>query len=259
VPELPLVSCLCLTYNRPPSYLHLVAEAVESFLRQDYPGPKELVILNDAAGQTLTCMAPEVDVLNLPRRFRTIGEKYAACTALARGDVLCWWDDDDISLPWRLSRSVQALTDRGAGYYNPGGYWYLDGAGLHHEHGVGPCYNCSAVKREAYERAAVLGFGIDLDARLHDALVATSGIRRAGPEAGPEGWSYIYRWGVSPEHSSAKGMGGTDGQPASPGYVLSGQRPVAAGTFDVVPAWRQNYAALVASHLTALQGTKLQT
>ena len=35
-PPSPGASCLCLTYGRP----HLLEEAVESFLRQDFAGPK---------------------------------------------------------------------------------------------------------------------------------------------------------------------------------------------------------------------------
>ena len=41
--DLPAVSCICLTYGR----VALLEEAIESFLRQDYPGVKELVVLND--------------------------------------------------------------------------------------------------------------------------------------------------------------------------------------------------------------------
>jgi len=37
------VSCQCITYDR----VELLEEAIESFLRQDYKGEKELVILND--------------------------------------------------------------------------------------------------------------------------------------------------------------------------------------------------------------------
>ncbi|MCL4258972.1 MAG: glycosyltransferase family 2 protein, partial [Anaerolineales bacterium] len=45
----PPVSCICPTYGR----VELLEEAIESFLRQDYPGQKELIVLNDYAGQTL--------------------------------------------------------------------------------------------------------------------------------------------------------------------------------------------------------------
>jgi glycosyltransferase involved in cell wall biosynthesis len=51
------VSCICPTYNRPPNYQWLLEEAIESFLRQDY-AEKELLVLNDCAGQELVCDAP---------------------------------------------------------------------------------------------------------------------------------------------------------------------------------------------------------
>ncbi|MCX6908301.1 MAG: glycosyltransferase family A protein [Verrucomicrobia bacterium] len=47
--ETPAVSCMCLTYGRP----QVLAEAVQSFLQQNYAGPKELVVLNDLDCQTL--------------------------------------------------------------------------------------------------------------------------------------------------------------------------------------------------------------
>src|SRR5215203_4271785 len=71
----PLVSCICATYNRPPSHQHLIEEAIESFLRQDYPN-KELIIVNDAAGQELVCDAPGVRTFNVSERFPNLGEKY---------------------------------------------------------------------------------------------------------------------------------------------------------------------------------------
>jgi glycosyltransferase involved in cell wall biosynthesis len=50
----PFVSCICLTYNRAPNHLHLVGEAVESYLRQSYPADRrQLLILNDTPGQEL--------------------------------------------------------------------------------------------------------------------------------------------------------------------------------------------------------------
>src|SRR5437870_2425060 len=103
--ELPLVSCQCITYGR----TTLLDEAVESFVRQDYVGPKELVILNDYADLTLACDVAGVKVINIPYRFRTIGEKRNACVALGRGDIIFPWDDDDIHLPHRISYSLQQM------------------------------------------------------------------------------------------------------------------------------------------------------
>src|SRR5437763_15411277 len=78
----PPVSCFCLTYGRP----RVLEEAIHSFLRQDYAGPKEMIVLNDYADQILEFDHPEVQVSNLPKRFRTLGEKMNAAIALASPD-----------------------------------------------------------------------------------------------------------------------------------------------------------------------------
>ncbi len=106
--DLPPVSCMCLTYGRP---TWVVNEAVESFVRQDYAGERELVLLNDCAQQTYSCDHPDVVVVNTGRRFKTVGEKRNACAALAQHDLLCVWDDDDIYLPHRLSFSVRMMRE----------------------------------------------------------------------------------------------------------------------------------------------------
>ena len=64
--ETPPVSCMCLTYGRP----HLLEEAVESFLRQDYRGLKELVVVNDLSDQHLAFEHPEVRITRVGRRRR---------------------------------------------------------------------------------------------------------------------------------------------------------------------------------------------
>jgi hypothetical protein len=71
----PAVSCICLTYGRP----ELLDEAIYSFLQQDYPGTKELVVLNDYEDQILTFVHPEVQAINVAKRFRTVGEKMKCC------------------------------------------------------------------------------------------------------------------------------------------------------------------------------------
>ncbi|MFQ5734587.1 MAG: glycosyltransferase [Planctomycetaceae bacterium] len=115
---LPFVSCQCITYGR----TELLDEAVESFLRQDYAGAQELVILNDYSELTIQCDLPEVKVVNLPYRMKTIGEKRNACVALCSGGVIFLWDDDDISLPHRISYSLQQM--EGGRYFNGDKCWY---------------------------------------------------------------------------------------------------------------------------------------
>lgn len=106
------VSCLCKTYGRP----NLLEEAIQSFLIQDFAGPKELIVLNDFDAQHLTFTHPEVRVINTQERFPTLGDKHNAIAELARYDLLAPWDDDDIYLPNRLSLSVANLQ---RGFFKP--------------------------------------------------------------------------------------------------------------------------------------------
>lgn len=108
-----LVSCYCPTYGR----VHCLEESVECFLRQDYKGPKELVILNDYEHQTISFDHPEVKVINVPYRIEPLGAKFNATVALCSGDVLMCWEDDDIYLPHRISYTLERMPE---GIYHTG-------------------------------------------------------------------------------------------------------------------------------------------
>ncbi|NJN06124.1 MAG: glycosyltransferase family 2 protein [Rhodobacteraceae bacterium] len=115
----PPVSCICPTYGR----VELLEEAIESFLRQDYPGQKELIVLNDYEQQTLLFDHPEVRIVNLRDRFQSVGEKYKAAVALASHDLIFVWHDDDIYLPHRLSYSVAQCGENKA-YFKADQAWF---------------------------------------------------------------------------------------------------------------------------------------
>jgi len=78
-----------------------------------------------------------------------IGDKQNAAVGLARGELIAPWDDDDISLPWRLSLSVERLCD--GDYFNPRCYWFLDNEGLNCDHSMGYAHNASLFRRAAFE------------------------------------------------------------------------------------------------------------
>lgn len=104
---LPLISCLCCTYGRP---IHL-GEAIKCFNDQDYQN-KELIVLNDQEQVTLilpSCPA-NIRIINHPKRFGSLGEKRNYIRTLANGDYFCIWDDDDLYLPHRISKSVEYIT-----------------------------------------------------------------------------------------------------------------------------------------------------
>ncbi len=233
---LPLVSCICPTYNRPPRYQHLLEEAIASFLRQDYPN-KELIVLNDCPGQELICDEPGVRVVNVAERYPSIGDKQNAAVSLARGELIAPWDDDDISLPWRLSLSVARLGD--GDYFNPRSYWFLDNGGLHFDHPVGYANNASLFRRAAFEGvggypSVSLGADAALDAAFAGLAHAVDPLR-GDKELTRGEWFYIYRWGVSPAHMSGSGV--------EDFYREVGKQPIVEGCFHLSPHWRRDYLA----------------
>ncbi len=130
--SLPLVSCIMPTYGRP----DYVAESIAMFLAQDYPR-KELLILNDCPGQTLTGNFPGIRIINAPSRWPTLGEKRNAAIELAKGDYIAVWDDDDVYFPWRLSASMQCILETNAAIYCPAEYWaYWGDENLHENQAI---------------------------------------------------------------------------------------------------------------------------
>jgi glycosyltransferase involved in cell wall biosynthesis len=230
------VSCLCPTYNRAPNNLRLVEEAVEGFLRQDYPN-KELLVLNDTPGQTLRFDHPQVRILNTAARCSSLGAKRNVLAEEASGELLCVWDDDDISLPWRLSQSVRLLGD--AEYYNAGCYWFLDQADLYHDHGTGTSYFTSIYRKSTYLE---LGGTPDMSMGEDQAMDEKLRTRRVArhPPLPLEEWYYIYRWGISPAHLSS-----VEGDTF---YAALGKLPVARGEFQLEPHWEQDYTALTRAY-----------
>jgi glycosyltransferase involved in cell wall biosynthesis len=235
-------SCILLTYNRPPEHQVLIEEAIHSFILQDYP-EKELLVLNDCPGQHLECDAPGVIVINVPRRFRSLGEKRNAAIALTDGLALLPWDDDDIMLPWRISMSVRRLA--GADYFNPRQYWLMNPIKLHRTHPRSLAHNCSIFTRSAFDRVG--GYphaNIGEDADFDRALRRTAGVTVAsGPELEASDWYYVYRWGVGAAHLSARGH--DEGH-----YEEIGRRPIQPGHYLLRPHWEQDYTALTRAVLS---------
>ncbi|MCX7382483.1 MAG: glycosyltransferase [Alphaproteobacteria bacterium] len=93
-------SVLIATRNRPV----LLRRAVESVMRQDC-ADWEIVLVNDGSddihlaslAELVRELGPRVQRRDLPRRTRGHGPSFAQneCAAIARGDYLCFLDDDD--------------------------------------------------------------------------------------------------------------------------------------------------------------------
>lgn len=118
----PLISCVMPTYGRP-GYL---PESVAFFLSQDYPN-KELLILNDCPGQEFRCDSPGVRVVNRDPRFPSLGVKRNEAVALARGDWIAVWDDDDVYLPWHLSYAMRRIAESKTLFHRADRFWTYNG------------------------------------------------------------------------------------------------------------------------------------
>ena len=129
--QLPRISCWCPTFARE----ELLEEAIQSFLIQDYPGEKELVILNDYEEQELVFKHPEVKIYNIQWRIPHLSKKTYEVIGLCNYEYLASWASDDISFKSRLSRSVERMHKGGPllhlpddrknfQFYAPGG-WFI--------------------------------------------------------------------------------------------------------------------------------------
>lgn len=105
--EYPFISCKCITYGR----VDTLEEAIQSFLLQEYPGKKELIIVNDYPLQKLVYDHPEIKIYNMDETFATIGDKENYATNLCQGELICQWDDDDVALPNHLNNVYKYFTD----------------------------------------------------------------------------------------------------------------------------------------------------
>lgn len=102
----PLICAFCPTMNRP----ELLGRAIRCFLNQTYTN-KFLVILDDL-GQYNNQRGDKWELVSIPRRFMSLGEKGNAVAALAPRETygLLKYDDDDWYYPWHFEAMAEALS-----------------------------------------------------------------------------------------------------------------------------------------------------
>jgi len=244
---------MCPTFGRPQ---RLLEESVYSFLRQDYPGAKELLILNDFDRQAITFDHPEVRIFNCATRFGSLGEKRNAAAALCRYDLIAVWDDDDIYLPHRLTFSA-------ARYHAQRRFFKANQAFVMYDGAVrGPrtsrFHGASLWHRSLLEEAggyAHIGSGEDADLEIRFQAIAGEGIDYE--LIAPDEIYYIYRWkGTHSYHLSRYGRDG-DGPTANDRvaeYVAAQieRGEIASGKIALEPQWTVDYAQLVRDYVAGL-------
>ncbi len=226
------VSCLCPTFGR----VHLLEEAVESFLRQNYAGERELVICNDCDRQILSFDHPEVMIHNIPDRFKTIGAKRNHTASLATGDLLMTWGDDDIHLPSRISRMVQAMED--GAIMLEGSHYCLNGAITKHHYSTAGAHLVKAPFFWQMGGLAEINLGEDIDFNLRVEGVIGSKIPACKSE--PE---FVYRWASGRAHISWGATHYDKMGIAIHDLIAKGHEP--QGHYHLNPHWKQDYVELV--------------
>lgn len=118
-----------------------MAEAVESYLRQDFQQPSELIVVNDHPDVTIhqhesisERLRPGMAVrfVNWGKRMATLSDKFDYGVSLARYPLICMWDDDDLALEFRLQYSFEEWQKHNQpGYLSFDRHIYCDQHGAH--------------------------------------------------------------------------------------------------------------------------------
>ncbi len=228
------IAAICCTFNRPEA----LEEAIESFLRQDYPSElREMIVLDDAGQYRPDALdnIPGVKLITTKHRFRTLGEKRNASAALVSPDteVYCPWDDDDIYLPWHMSAAAKGLAN--AQYTIPTQV-YVDKRTHFDKKKNGTLFHAAwSFRRDVFSEVGGYPFmQSGQDQGLLKRFLAAN-VSRTDPIQWDPRPSFVYRWYTAHnQHLSAMGNGG---------YERLGFSTVSP-VESLVPKWEKDWVAL---------------
>jgi cellulose synthase/poly-beta-1,6-N-acetylglucosamine synthase-like glycosyltransferase len=237
-----------ITYGR----VEFLEEALHSFLIQDYPGKKELVIVNDYPLQKLVFDHPDVTIYNLDETFKTIGEKENYAIERCSGELIAVWDDDDVALSNHLSNIAK--------------FWRPDANILHWENGVfynepnitsimglgnsGIVYSKKAW--EAIGKSPIQNAGGDMTLVVALQNLGRQGVVLASPPNKECSWFYM--WGGRGYHQSGQGTD-TEGKPniiqRHSEYIedLRKKNLIPTGDIQLNPHWNKDYAQMLKDYV----------
>lgn len=118
-----MISVLTLTYQRH----YLLEESIESFLRQDFSGESEMVIINDSHKVEYVFEHPKIRIINLKERFPSVGHKLKFGFSQCKYDYIYRLDDDDLLAPWALSHTWDdIITHPDYEIYRSNGHYFFE-------------------------------------------------------------------------------------------------------------------------------------
>jgi glycosyltransferase involved in cell wall biosynthesis len=248
----PFISAKCITYGR----VDTLEESIYSFINQDYPGPKEMIIVNDYPLQKLEFDHPEVKIYNLDKTFDTIGSKENFAMSKCSADIICQWDDDDIALPNHLenvatyfNETTDLLHWHKGVYFNNHNITAITGLG-----------NSGIVfSRKIWEKIGghpLENAGYDMTFVMTIRTIVPQNVVFAAPA--DENVSWFYMWGGRSYHMSGAGTDTEDRPNAIQRHsehieYLRIQGVIPTGVVELKPNWKQDYKKLLHDFVTKNQ------
>ena len=193
------ISVLTLTYQRH----HLLEEAIYSFLQQENYEDSEMVVINDSPDVKYIFDHPKVRIINLNKRFNSLGEKLEWGYKQCKNDYIYRLDDDDLLTRNALYIAVNAIypfiynVDDALEYdiyRSQHFYYFLENKydGYTGSTNNGNIYNKSYLDRITFPKTS---FGEDVDITFnHNPTIYTINLP-----------TMIYRWGMNTYHVSGMG------------------------------------------------------
>jgi len=246
--EYPFISCKCITYGR----VDMLEESVYSFINQEYPGRKELIIVNDYPLQKLEFNHPDVKIYNLDQTFATIGEKENFAVEKCSADIIAVWDDDDVAMPNHLTNIAKYFKkesdllhwEKGV-YFNEPNISAITGLG-----NSGIVYSKRIWKEIGGHPLENAGYDMSFVLKIKD--FSKNVVLAAPPN---EEVSWFYMWGGRGYHMSGQGSDGGDKPNVIKRHAehieyLRQHGEIPTGVVKLNPRWKKDYSELLKKFIT---------
>jgi glycosyltransferase involved in cell wall biosynthesis len=222
-----MISVVTLTYKRK----HLLEEAIQSYLNQDYEGESEMIIVNDSPHVKYIFDHPRVKIINCESRFSSIGKKLEFAFKNANGNYLYRLDDDDLLSPWALSIVDEYIKENpGKDIYRCAHHYFFTNnqyTSISDSINNGNCYSKDFINKIEFPEVS----------GSEDNIITFW--RYANIYNGNKGkYSMIYRWGMETYHIS--GMGNYEDNQ----YILSKTDQLCEneeGVIELNPHFKNDY------------------
>jgi glycosyltransferase involved in cell wall biosynthesis len=220
-----MISVLTLTYQRH----HLLEEAIYSFLNQTGDSEREMVIINDSPDVEYRIDVPNIKIINLNKRFSSVGKKLEWGFSQCKGDYIYRLDDDDLLTPWALNLQRRYMSENpNKEIYRCQKHYFFSHnnyEGISDSVNNGNCYSKEYISRISFPDKSIGEDNYITFFHNADIFIGDLGI-----------YSMIYRWGMGVYHIS--GMGD---RPNEEIYEITDKTNSEKGVIYLRPNFREDY------------------